>query len=303
MTQTSPVTISAVVNTLNEERRLARCLGSVRPWVDEIVVVDMDSEDRTAEIARSFGARVHRHDRLAYADPARAYALAQATGDWVLVLDADEMVPAALARRLVEIATNAEADVVKIPMINYLFGAALLGTGWGPEQDRHLRFFRRGAVRATGEIHNYLHVVDGARVAELPAIAGRCLVHHNYSDVHQFVEKMNRYTDIEAGDLASQGARISRVAAIGWAARAFVGRYVRHRGFRDGWRGFYLAWLMAGYRLVTAAKLEQLRRAGLGEEIDAGYGRDADRLLAEYEDWGSGRLPRPVATESHDGAT
>lgn len=287
MTGTSRTTISAVVNTLNEERRLSRCLGSVRPWVDDIVVVDMDSEDRTVEIARSFGARVYRHDRYEYADPARAYALAQATGDWILILDADELVPAALARTLVRIATTAEADVVKIPMVNYLFGAPLRGTGWAPEQDKHMRFFRRGSVRATPEIHNYLHIVDGARVVDLPAEDGECLIHHNYVDVRQFIEKMNRYTEIEAQDLVSKGRRLSHAAAIASAGREFVRRYFRHRGYRDGWRGFYLAWLMAGYRLVTAAKLEQIRRAGSSVEIEEGYSREAARVLAEYDDWDS----------------
>ncbi|MEO8272560.1 MAG: glycosyltransferase [Chloroflexota bacterium] len=67
-------TISAVINTLNEEHHLGFALRSVRDWVDEIVVVEMDSDDRTAEIARSFGARVSRHDWVGYADPARTFA-------------------------------------------------------------------------------------------------------------------------------------------------------------------------------------------------------------------------------------
>jgi glycosyltransferase involved in cell wall biosynthesis len=285
MTGTARPKISAVFNTLNEERRLPFSLASVKPWVDEIVVVDMDSDDRTVEIATEAGARVFRHERLGYADPARAYAIERAQGDWILVLDADELVPARLAKRLIEIATADQVDVVRIPMVNHLFGASLRGTGWGPHQDTHLRFFRRGSVRATGEIHNYLHVADEARVLEFEATDGLCLVHYNYLDVQQFMEKLNRYTDIEAADLVARGKRFSYLGSVRWSAREFLRRYLRQRGYRDGWRGFYLAWLMAGYRMITAAKVEQIRRAGERARIEDEYARDAERLLAEYDDF------------------
>src|SRR5262245_29586580 len=92
--------ISVVINTRNEEKNLPHALRSVRPWVDEIIVVDMCSEDRTVEIARSFGAKTFPHEPLGYCEPARAFALGQATQPWVLILDADEMVPAPLSRAL-----------------------------------------------------------------------------------------------------------------------------------------------------------------------------------------------------------
>ena len=282
MTNTPRPRISAVVNTLNEERRLPHALGSVRPWVDEIVVVDMHSDDNTADIARGFGAVVYLHERVGYADPARAFAVDQSTGDWILVLDADEMVPAPLARRLMEIARGEAADIVRIPMLNYLFGAPLRGTGWGREQDTHMRFFRRGSMEITGDIHDYLHPAAGARIIEIEAREGLCLVHHNYSDVAHFVEKLNRYTEIEADAISRQKGRTSRSMALAGAAREFARRYVKQRGFRDGWRGFYLAWLMAGYRLITAAKVAQLRTAGTRDEIEAEYRRTAQRLLGEY---------------------
>jgi glycosyltransferase involved in cell wall biosynthesis len=83
--------ISAVFNTFNEEKRLRFALRSVKPWVDEIVVVDMHSSDATRTIAENFGAKVFLHEPLGYADPARAFAVAQATGDWILMLDADRL--------------------------------------------------------------------------------------------------------------------------------------------------------------------------------------------------------------------
>ncbi|PYU89881.1 MAG: glycosyltransferase family 2 protein, partial [Acidobacteria bacterium] len=112
--------ISVVVNTLNEEKNLPYALRSVRSWVDEIVVVDMHSQDRTVEIAREYGAKVYSHEPMGFVEPARAFAVAQAGGDWILILDADEVVPLLLSRRLREIARRDEADVVTLPRLNYL---------------------------------------------------------------------------------------------------------------------------------------------------------------------------------------
>ncbi len=283
-TQQPQPTVSVVINTLNEEHRLPFALRSVKYWVDEMVVVDMHSDDATVRIAREHGARVFMHERLAYADPARAFALAQATGDWIMVLDADELVPYRLSRRLREVAAADEVDVVSIPWRNYLLGAPLDHTGWGPGQDRHRRFFRRGFVSARPDIHDYLHAEPGARVLDLPVEPGLAVVHFNYRDVTQFVEKLNRYTTIEAAGASTSGRRGGSGLALLQAAREFARRYVRRAGYRDGWRGFYLSALMAMYRLVVAAKLEELRRNGPAEAVDEAYREIAERILAEYSD-------------------
>lgn len=274
--------ISVVINTLNEEERIGYALRSVRDWADEIVVVDMHSDDRTAEIADSLGARVLLHDRLGYADPARAFAVDESTGDWILILDADELVQEPLSRRLRSIAANDEADAVYIHWRNYLLGAALGHTGWGPHQDRHVRFFRRNALDLRPDVHNFLKVKDWARVLDLGPSPDLEVIHFNYLDVTHFVEKMNRYTSIEAAAAVSRGEKRSRIAAIRISAREFVGRYLRRGGYRDGWRGFYLSGLMAAYRFITVAKTEELRRNGRPEDVEAGYREEAERILAGY---------------------
>lgn len=276
--------ISAVLNTLNDESRLPYALRSVQDWVDEIVVVDMNSDDRTREIARSFKAKVLLHERLTYVEPARAFALSHSTGDWVLILDADELVPQPLSRRLLAIAISGEADAVDIPWRNYLLGHALGHTGWGPHQDSHVRFFRRGAVEARAGIHDGLHVVAGTRVLQLPAAEGTAIIHLTYLDVTQFVEKLNRYTSVEAESALARGERGSPARAVRQGAREFLGRYLRRGGYRDGWRGFYLSALMAMYRLVTVAKMDELRRNGPRAAVEASYREEAERWLATYRD-------------------
>ncbi|MGI8855216.1 MAG: glycosyltransferase family 2 protein [Thermomicrobiales bacterium] len=274
--------ISVVINTLNEERNLPYALRSVRSWVDEIVIVDMHSDDRTVEIAESFGARVYPHEPMGFADPARAFAIAQCTGDWILILDADELVPAPTSRTFQSLARNDDYDVIKIPWLNYISGSPLMHTGWGPSQEKHYRFFRRGFLEATAEVHRFLQPSPTARVLELPYRPEHVIVHFNCRDVTEFIDKLNRYTTIEATQALERGARSSPARALFQATKTFLGRYIYPKGFRDGWRGWYFSLFMAFYRLMIHAKMEELRRIGTGEMIDARYREEAERLLAAY---------------------
>jgi (heptosyl)LPS beta-1,4-glucosyltransferase len=274
--------ISVVINTLNEESNIRYALRSVRTWVDEIVVVDMHSDDRTREIAEEYGARVYLHDRVGYADPAREFALAKATGDWILILDADELIPPCLARRLSDIAAAGQADVVSIPRLNYMLGRPFVGTGWGPTQDHHERYFKKGCVEARSDIHAFLRVRPEARIVRLPPEEGLAMVHFNYLDTSHFLEKLNRYTSIEAQEALERGERSTIPRAVRRGAREWWQRYVAGRGYRDGWRGFYLSAFMVLYRIAIQVKLKELADLGGRATIEAGYHREAERILAEY---------------------
>ena len=271
--------ISAVLNTLNEERRIGYALRSVVEWVDEIVVVDMESDDRTAELARQFGARVFTHERTGIAEPARGFAIQQATGDWVLVLDADELVPPRLARELRRIADHEICDAVSIPWLNYLLGGPLMHTGWGPDQDRHVRFFRSGSLRTTSGVHTFGDFQPDTRIYRLPYREGLAIVHFNYLDVAHFLEKLNRYTDFEVDGVASTTRGRPCAAAVA-ATREFTRRYIKDGGWLDGWRGFYLSCLMAMYRIVAVAKVRERAEVGERQDVEARYRAEAERWLS-----------------------
>lgn len=274
--------ISVVINTLNEEQNLAHALRSVQSWVDEIVVVDMHSTDRTVEIARSHGARVYLHEPLGYADPARAYAIERTTQPWILMLDADEMVPLQLSLRLLDIAREDRYDVVDIPWVNYLFGRRITHSGWGPHQDRHMRFFRRGKLHARSDIHNFLQPVPDARILKLPLREGEGVVHFNYLDVHHFVQKMNRYTDIEARRIDAGTWQFWPRALLHPPAE-FIKRLVLRQGYRDGAFGWVLAGLMFFYRSLSYFKAYQTARTGDAWAIRRRYDALAQEIAREYE--------------------
>ncbi len=309
MAQSGP-RISVIINTLNEEKNLPYALRSVAPWADEIVVVDMHSEDRTAAIAREYGAKVFLHERMGFADPARQFAFAQATGEWLLVLDADELIPAPLSERIQAIVREDQADVVMIPRVEYMLGAPL-DYAWGPQINKHPRFFKRGMMWPNAEIHHFVTPVPGARVLELPYVPGEAMIHFTYLDTASFLDKMNRYSTIEAQQSFARGkgktpawvirdmALYPRLLAfyrkrgntplwaLVYAFLAFANRYIKNRGYRDGWRGFYTSLFWGGYFLASYAKLTELEQVGSREEIAAHYGREAERILTGYETPGS----------------
>ncbi|HEY2385740.1 MAG TPA: glycosyltransferase family 2 protein [Candidatus Binatia bacterium] len=276
--------ISAVVNTLDAERFLAYALRSVASWVNEIVVVDMGSTDGTVAIARHFGATVVDHPRTGLVEAARDFACEAARGPWLLVLDADEIVPPQLARRLRAVADTDEADAVRVARCNYLLGAPLRHSGWNPSRDVHLRFFRRGAVEFLPVLHTDPRPRPEARVTTLGADDGLALVHLNYLDLDDVLARISRYSGIEAAQAFAAGTRASRTAALRGAAREWLTRFVRHGGYRDGWRGFYLALVMACARVVTQAKLAELEAVGPREAVEQRYREVAEGVLAGYRE-------------------
>jgi glycosyltransferase involved in cell wall biosynthesis len=282
--------ISVVINTLNEEKNLPSALRSVQPWADEIIVVDMQSEDRTVEIARSFGARVCLHPGPGFEYAPRAFALKQANSEWVMVLDADELIPVALSRDLKRLADSGEADVVLIPRINYLLGAPLRYSGWGPAQDHQMRFFRNGCVVGSSMAHGDFTAVEGARIKVLPFSGDNAIIHFNYVDSFHFIEKLNRYTSIEAKQAFERGEQITPLRAAVTGLREFLSRYLRAQGFRDGWRGFYLSVFMLFYRIAALAKLQELRTVGPRDAVEARYRQEAEKILEPY-----GKLDPPEA--------
>jgi glycosyltransferase involved in cell wall biosynthesis len=244
--------ISAVINTRNEELNIKFCLESLK-WCDEIIVVDMESDDYTVAIAREYTKKIFTHEKVLDFDIARVFAVAQATGDWVLLIDADELVTHSLAKRLISIAQENVADIVSIPFKTYMLGAWITHTGWWPEY--HSRFFRRGSLKFTGDVHAFISELPGAKKLQLPALEENAIIHFAYHDCEHFVTKLNRYTTIEAMQMHAAGRQFSVFRMIVAGLRGFQVRYITNKGFMDGYRGFFLSLMMGFYRTLTYMKL------------------------------------------------
>lgn len=231
-----PETLSVVLVTLNEAANLPRTLSSVR-FASEVIVLDSGSTDATAEIARQMGARLFEEPWKGFARQKNA-AIARATGDWVLSLDADEEVSPALAGEMEALLSGQPAcSAYRIPRLNHFLGRPLRHGGYWP--DPKLRLFRRGAAQFKDRpVHETMEVTGAAAVGQLKGH----LIHHCYPTLEEYIEHMNRYSTMGAQVLAQQG-RVSRsLPAFWWNAIAnpaatFVYNYFFRLGFLDGREG------------------------------------------------------------------
>lgn len=270
--------ISAVILARNEEHNIRYCLETVK-WCDEIIVVDMESSDLTVAIAREYTDRIFTHPTVAAFDIAKKYAVEQATGEWILLIDADEMIPASLADFLKHRIEKNDADVFKIPFKHYMLGDWVQNSGWG--YSPLPRLFRVGSIRFEKTIHGYMHIAGTARVENVEPGEGFCIIHFNYTDSRHFVEKLNRYTSVEADHLYEKGEHFSYFALLSAAFHAFHGRYIKGKGYKDGIRGFALSAMMAFYNVLTHIKLWE-RQEFKDDSIAARYDSLKCNLLDEW---------------------
>ena len=277
--------VSVLIHTLNEEKNIRNCLETVK-WADEIIIVDMYSEDRTVEIAREYTDKIFSFERLGYADPARQFSLKKASNNWILSVDADELVPKKLRDKIFSIMNADAADVVYVPHNNYFFGDLVRYVGWGASQDFHARFFKKDFLTYTNDIHDFIKIKDGAREYKIEN-PEEGFIHFNYIDVEHFIEKMNRYTTIEAKRLFDSGETINSKQLLRRVLGEFKFRYMDLKGYKEGFKGFSLSMLMAMYRLVSYVKLSLMREhdsKNPREKISEKYQNLADEVILEYEE-------------------
>jgi len=243
--------ISVVINTLNEEKNLPRALSSVKGFADEIIVVDMKSDDKTVEIAKKAGAKVYQHKRENYVEPARNYAIEKAKGGWILILDADEELPKSLLKKLKKIIKKPAANYYRLPRKNIVFGKWIKHSRWWP--DYNIRFFQKGFVSWSEVIHS-VPTTQGKGL-DLPDKENLAILHHNYSSINQYLERMNRYTSIQAKTLMENEYKFDWRDLIAKPASEFLGRYFTGQGYKDGVHGIALAGLQAFSEFVTYLKV------------------------------------------------
>lgn len=241
--------ISVVINTYNAERYLREVLSSAQAF-DEIVVCDMESTDSTTEIANEFGCKVVLFPKgdVSICEPARNTAIQSASNPWVLLVDADELVPQALRDYLYShIKGNPDASALDICRQNRFMGKpATEGC------DRQLRFFRKDRVYWPPTIHSR-PVIEGS-VEKMPADKkDMYLIHLDNPTIAERVRKLDNYSTQEVEK------RINRSFGCGsllfrpiWA---FIRTLILRRGCRDGRRGIVRAQLNAFYQLLVMAKV------------------------------------------------
>ena len=241
-------TVAAIVITKDEERNITACLESLK-WVDEMIVVDAESVDRTVELAKAYRPKVFVRAWPGYG-PQKNFAMDHATADWILIVDADERVTDELREEIIAVLKEAGPEVAyRIPRRNYYYGCWIRGAGQYP--DPQLRLVRRGHGRYNDlPVHEHLEV-DGP----IGDLRGH-LDHHTHPTVVSHELKIERYSTLAADERVKAGkpeaAWYHLIVNPAWA---FVKFYLFRRGYRDGLPGLIMCGFSMAYFLLKYVKL------------------------------------------------
>lgn len=253
--------ITGVVLARNEEDNIIGCLEALRPHVAEILLIDMESEDRTVELARPYIAQVLYHPRVRNFDGARNIAIPEARYEWLWFVDADERIPHRAGRLVNELirTRGEEFEALAIPFKSYCCGQWMQHCGWWPGYTGP-RVLKRGHFQFAQRIHGGVQL-DGRQLAVAPD-PELGVDHYGIRSVEHYVEKVNRYSTAEAENLARAGDRWNWRTALLDMMREMWLTYEKHPGQLDGERGWVAAWLSGQYRWLAQTKLLDMAPEG-----------------------------------------
>ncbi|MGM0433322.1 MAG: glycosyltransferase [Pseudomonadota bacterium] len=264
LTGTRTQRLSATVITYNEADNIGACLESLQGLVDEIIVMDSGSTDDTVAIARQYTDRITITDWPGFG-PQKQRALEQATGDWVLSIDADERITPYLAREINHrLAGEPKADAFKLRWAVTIYGKRL---DFGRSARAPLRLFRReGAAFSDAQVHEAILLPDGARIRTL---RGR-LTHYTHRDYGHALAKSAQYSWLSAQQKAEKGKRTRTLLYPTLRAiTTFIQVYILRLGFLDGAVGYLMAVTYAQTSFNTYTGLWTLGR-GIPADNDSG---------------------------------
>jgi glycosyltransferase involved in cell wall biosynthesis len=258
-------TVSACIVCRNEADRLGPCLESAS-WADEVVVLDLESVDGSADLARQYGARVITHQPVPVVEAVRNVVADAATGDWILALDPDERVSLGLKEELLRLRHRMDIDAVAIPFMNYDFGYPALHAVH--RYDPKPRFYRRARVRWP-EVPNALPEIAPERLLTLPTRDDVVMIHERNRTVAEAIERALRYAPAEAQSMLDRGQVFSARAMLRTLAGKAYKQFVVARPWREGVPGFLRAGILVVFHFYVWAAFWQLSGAKRTPEDDA----------------------------------
>jgi glycosyltransferase involved in cell wall biosynthesis len=250
------VKISATIIAFNEEFKIADAINSVI-WVDEILLVDSESTDRTREIAESLGAKVIVQKWLGFSKQ-KQFAVDSAANNWILSLDADERISEELKIEILKLKSSQTehlADGYKIPRLSVYMNRPIKHSGWYP--DRQLRFFNRTKGRWKDVlIHESVELQNDAKTGKL----GGDILHfsvENAAHHHRMIGE--RYAPLAARQMFERGKKTSILKTASAPLTAFIQTYFLKLGFLDGFPGFCIAYFAAYHAFLKYLLLYEMQ--------------------------------------------
>ncbi|WP_148713992.1 glycosyltransferase family 2 protein [Chitinolyticbacter meiyuanensis] len=245
-------TLGVALITKNAEARLAQCLAALS-FADEVVIVDSGSSDSTLDIARAHGTRIQETADWPGFGLQKNRAIDLVDCDWVLVIDADEVVTTELAASIRQAIASGHHDVWQLNRLSSFCGQWMRHSGWFP--DWIPRLFRKGAARYSDELVHE-HLVYAGNAGRLDGL----LHHYSYERIEDVLRKLDSYSSAGAAQRAARGETASMAKALGRGLWAFIRTYVFKRGFLDGAAGLQVAIFNAETVYYRFLKLALLNR-------------------------------------------
>lgn len=245
--------LSVCIITFNEEKKIARALKSAS-FADELVVLDGFSTDRTREIAVELGASVHTHRFDGFVNQ-KNRAMSLTCGEWILVLDADEVITENLRSEILKAIHNSDSQCrgYRIPRMSWYLGRWIKHSGWYP--DYNTRLVKRNFGKFVGgTVHERL-VVNG------PVCTMRAhMEHYSYDNLSKHLTRIDHYSTLIANDKFNKGRGSTVLWAIIKSISKFFITYVWRFGFLDGRAGLVIAVLGGYYNFLKYIKLWELKK-------------------------------------------
>lgn len=249
--------ITVCIVCRNEADKLKACLESVK-WSDEILVMDLSSEDESAAVAQLYHAQVLRRDPFPIVEPLRNEIASAASNDWILALDPDERVTPALAKMLKDLAQRDDLDAIVIPRMNF-------DLGYPPSNpiqryEPQLRMYRRDRVRWP-EIPNTLPMVPDDRKFQIPQRDDLVIIHDRSRNVPEILERVIRYAPAQAQSMLDQGQRFTAQGMFRALAAQIDKEFFRAEAWNDGIPGVLRATILVAYKFYVWTAFWQLSGA------------------------------------------
>ncbi|MCB0749128.1 MAG: glycosyltransferase family 2 protein [Ignavibacteriae bacterium] len=243
--------ISATLIVKNEEKNIARCLKSLS-WVDEIVVVDSYSTDRTVEICNEYNCKVIQTAWLGFGKT-KKFAVDNASHDWILSIDADEEVTPELQKKIKELLVKPYYKGYYIKRKSFYLGKEVKHCGWN--KDYPVRLFNRNFGNFNDkEVHESIKIKSEKSKIHEP------LLHYTYQTIASHIEKVNRYSSLAAEELIKKEKYYSVFSAVIFGIVRFIKMYFIQLGFLDGRIGFILCYNSAFSVYLKYVKTCQIKK-------------------------------------------
>lgn len=247
--------LSVVVITLNEEKNIKRCLESTRNVGDEYIVLDSFSTDHTVKIAEEFGAKVIEQEFLGYVGQ-RNMGDDVAKYDWVLMLDADEVISPQLEQNILQIKENAQYNIYELNRITNYCGKWIKHCGWYP--DRKIRLYNKTAGKWSGHlVHEFWHPHNNSE--KIGHTKGD-LLHYSFYTIDEHIQQINKFTELSARANAESGKNYSLLKLWLGPTFFFLSSFFLKLGFLDGYYGYLVCKFSAYAQLIKYSKTRQYNK-------------------------------------------